>query len=123
MEFRLFKIEIKSLRSSLVSIFMKYFNPRYADNNKSNVVVKKFIILTTADPIQDLLLTPSESMKSGLPILDKISKTVPHFTSNSLYRFKEIPTYSRVTSLNRLKTLTMNKNIKNIKNDFLLNIN
>ena len=55
--------------------------------------------------------------------LDKISKTEPHFTSNSLYRFKETPTYSRVTSLNRLKTLTMNKNIKNIKNDFLLNIN
>ena len=25
-------------------------------------------------------------------ILDKISKTEPHFTSNSLYRFKEIPT-------------------------------
>ena len=123
MELRLFNIDIKSLRSSLVSILLKYLNPRYVINNKNNVVLKKLIILTTADPIQDFLLTPSDSIYSVFPKLDTISTTVPQFTSNSLYRFNEIPTYSSVTSLKRLNILTKNKNSKNSKNDFLLNIN
>ena len=123
MELRLFNIEIKSLRSSLVSILLKYLNPRNVNSNKNRVVLKKFIIFTTAEPIQEFLLTPSESMNSALPMFDTISITVPQLTSNSLYRSKEIPTYLSVTSLKRLNTLTKNKNIKNIKNDFLLNIN
>ena len=56
-------------------------------------------------------------------MFDTISTTVPQLISNSLYRSNDMPTYSSVTSLNKLKTLTRNKNDKNIKNDFLLNIN
>ena len=123
MELRLFKIEIKSLRSSLESIFLKYLKPIYATNNKNKVELIKLIIFTTADPIQDLLLTPSDWINSGLPMFDTISYTVPQLISNSLYKSNDIPTYLSVTSLNKLKRLNRNKNTKNIKNDFLLNIN
>ena len=123
MELRLFKIEIKSLRSSLESIFLKYLKPIYANNNKNKVELIKLIIFTTADPIQDLLLTPSDCINSGLPMFDTISYTVPQLISNSLYKSNDIPTYLSVTSLNKLKRLNRNKNTKNIKNDFLLNIN
>ena len=123
MELRLFKIEIKSLRSSLESNFLKYLIPIYATNNKNKVELIKLIIFTTADPIQDLLLTPSDWIKSGLPMFDTISYTVPQLISNSLYKSNDIPTYLSVTSLNKLKRLNKNKNTKNIKNDFLLNIN
>ena len=123
MVLRLFKIEIKSLRSSLESNFLKYLKPIYVTNNKNKVVLIKLIILTTADPIQDLLLTPSDLIKSGLPMFDTISYTVPQLISNSLYKSNDIPTYLSVTSLNKLKRLNRNKNTKNIKNDFLLNIN
>ena len=84
MELRLFKIEIKSLRSSLVSIFLKYLRPRYAVNNKNNVVLIKLIIFTKADPTQDLRLTPSESINSAFPMFVMISMTVPQLISNSL---------------------------------------
>ena len=123
MELRLFKIEIKSLRSSLESNFLKYLIPIYATNNKNKVELIKLIIFTTADPIQDLLLTPSDWIKSGLFMFDTISYTVPQLISNSLYKSNDIPTYLSVTSLNKLKRLNKNKNTKNIKNDFLLNIN
>ena len=123
MELRLFKIEIKSLKSSLVAIFLKYLKPIYAINNKNKVELIKLIIFTTADPIQDLLLTPSDWINSGLPMFETISYTVPQLISNSLYKSNDIPTYLSVTSLNKLKTLNRNKNTKNIKNDFLLNIN
>ena len=123
MELRLFKIEIKSLRSSLESNFLKYLNPITPTNHINNVVLIKLIIFTTADPIQDLLLTPSDWIKSGLPMFDTISYTVPQLISNSLYKSNDIPTYLSVTSLNKLKRLNRNKNTKNIKNDFLLNIN
>ncbi len=123
MELRLFKIVIKSLRSSLESNFLKYLKPIYPTNNKNKVVLIKLIIFTTADPIQDLLLTPSDWIKSGLPMFDTISYTVPQLISNSLYKSNDIPTYLSVTSLNMLKRLNRNKNTKNIKNDFLLNIN
>ena len=123
MELRLFKIEIKSFRSSLESNFLKYLKPIYPTNNKNKVVLIKLIIFTTADPIQDLLLTPSDWIKSGLPKFDTISYTVPQLISNSLYKSNDIPTYLSVTSLNKLKKLNRNKNTKNIKNDFLLNIN
>ncbi len=83
----------------------------------------KLIIFTTAVPIQDFLFTPSDRMNSEFPIFDTISMTEPQLISNSLYRSNDMPTYSSVTSLNKLKTLNRNKNTKNIKNDFLLNIN
>ena len=89
----------------------------------TNVVLMKLIIFTTADPIQDFLFTPSERINSGFPIFDTISITDPQLISNSLYRSNDMPTYSSVTSLNKLKTLNRNKKIKKIKNDFLLNIN
>ena len=89
----------------------------------TNVVLMKLIIFTTAVPIQDFLFTPSDRMNSEFPIFDTISMTEPQLISNSLYRSNDIPTYLSVTSLNKLKTLNRNKNTKNIKNDFLLNIN
>ena len=83
----------------------------------------KLIIFTTVEPIHDFLLTPRDFINSWLSMLDSISITVPQLISNSLYRSRDMPTYSRVTSLNKLKTLNRNKKAKKNKNDFLLNIN
>jgi len=77
-------MEIKSLRSSLVSILLKYLRPRYAVNNKNNVALIKLIIFTKADPIQELRFTPSESINSEFPKFDIISMTDPQLILNSL---------------------------------------
>jgi len=92
-------------------------------NKRTIVRLRKLITLTIAPPIQERLLTPNSSIKDVLFIFEKISYAVPQLISNSLYRFNDIPTYSSVTSLNKLNMLTRNSKIKIIKKDFLLNIN
>ena len=84
MEFRLFKIAIKSLRSSLVSILLKYAKPIRAINSKNNEVLIKLINLTIAVPMHAFLSTPNDLRNSSFPIFQNISTTDPQLISNSL---------------------------------------
>ena len=84
MEFRLFNIAIKSLKSSLVSNLLKYAKPIKAIKSKNNEVLKKLINLTNAVPMHAFLSTPSDLRNSSFPIFENISTTDPQLISNSL---------------------------------------